>query len=93
MSEEKKKCPGCAEMIPADASMCEYCGEKFNTSAQMEPAAENPELYAPQTAAKWSLLFTPVFGAYVLIEASAGECRWSFGTYKTAGLEKKKFRW
>lgn len=66
MSEEKKKCPGCAEMIPADASMCEYCGEKFNTSAQMEPAAENPELYAPQTAAKWSLLFTPVFGAYVL---------------------------
>ena len=66
MSEEKKKCPGCAEMIPADASMCEYCGEKFNTSAQMEPVAENPELYAPQTAAKWSLLFTPVFGAYVL---------------------------
>lgn len=85
MSEDKKKCPGCAEMIPADATVCEYCGEKFNTSAQTEPTAESPKLYAPQTAAKWSLLFTPVFGAYV--------CKNNWKVLGQAQQEKRSKNW
>lgn len=66
MSEEKRKCPGCAEEIPANATVCEYCGEKFNSFLETEQTMEKPELYNPKAAANWSLLFTPIFGAYVI---------------------------
>ena len=69
MSEEKKKCPACAEENSAGATVCEFCGEKFsNTSSsrEMPESAQKLELYNPKAAANWSLLFTPIFGAYVL---------------------------
>ena len=52
MSEEKRKCPGCAEEIPANATVCEYCGEKFNSFLETEQTMEKPELYNPKAAAK-----------------------------------------
>ena len=30
MSEEKRKCPVCAEEIPVDATVCKFCGEKLS---------------------------------------------------------------
>lgn len=68
MSEEKKKCPVCAEEISAEATVCEFCGEKLSASSstQSEKSAQTLELYNPKVAGYWSLLFTPVFGAYII---------------------------
>ena len=67
MSEEKRKCPVCAEEIPVDATVCKFCGEKLSASSksQVGGSVKILELYNPKTAALWSLLFTPVFGAFV----------------------------
>ena len=37
MSEEKKKCPACAEMIAADASICPFCNEKLQQQSSPPP--------------------------------------------------------
>ena len=68
MSEEKKKCPGCAEAVPVEATVCEYCGERFSNSPKTEQTISTGkfELYDPKVAGIWSLLFTPIFGAYVI---------------------------
>lgn len=69
MPEEKKKCPACAEENPAGATVCKFCGEKLSnasSSQEMPGAAQKLELYNPKAAGIWSLLFTPIFGAYVL---------------------------
>ena len=66
MSEEKKKCPVCAEEVSIEASVCKFCGEKFSSSLETEQGMKKPELYNPKAVANWSLLFTPIFGAYVV---------------------------
>ena len=42
MSEEKKKCPACAEMIAADATICPLCNEKLQQQQSAQPSESKP---------------------------------------------------
>ena len=43
MSEEKKKCPACAEMIAADATICPSCHEKLQQQQSAQPSESKPK--------------------------------------------------
>ena len=69
-----KQCPFCREEINADAIKCRFCGEMLPTASADGNVADNaaaksdavPELFAPNTAGSWSLLFTAVFGSWCI---------------------------
>ncbi|MCI6287786.1 MAG: hypothetical protein MR727_03505 [Lentisphaeria bacterium] len=42
MSEDKKKCPGCAEEIPANATICPVCNEKLQQQQSARPSESKP---------------------------------------------------
>lgn len=42
MPEEKKRCPACAEMIAADATICPVCNEKLQQQQSARPSESKP---------------------------------------------------
>lgn len=42
MPEEKKRCPACAEMIAADATICPLCNEKLQQQQSVQPSESKP---------------------------------------------------
>lgn len=72
-------CNQCGQANSNDAKFCSSCGNKLeikniqavHTSPQLEktessqPRKKQIELWNPNAAANWSLLFTPIFGSYL----------------------------
>ena len=72
-------CNQCGQANSNDARFCSGCGNKLeiqniqavHTPPQLEknespqPRKKQVELWNPNAAANWSLLFSPVFGAYI----------------------------
>ena len=85
MSEETMKCPACAEEIPAGSAVCKFCGEKIASNETAAPSdahsGNGVELYHPNAASLWSLLLTPIFGAFCVMS-----------NWRTLGMEKEAKR-
>lgn len=63
-------CGICGTENPDTGKFCVHCGEPLDGQpARQEPAGaaskDKPHLWNPNAAANWSLLFTPVFGAWL----------------------------
>ncbi len=68
-------CSQCGQANSNDAKFCSNCGNKlenqntqFSQQVQKEslsPRQQQMELWNPNAAANWSLLFSPAFGAYL----------------------------
>lgn len=89
MSENKKKCPYCAEMIDATVAKCPMCQEeqkKPNDKLEKESAPEAGNgIFKPQTAVNLSLLLSPIFGAWII--------RKNWKNLGNTKAEKKSYKW
>ena len=68
MSEQKIKCPTCAEEISGNETVCPFCRERLTRAPESESPESESEirLYPPNEAALFSLFLTPVFGAFII---------------------------
>jgi hypothetical protein len=51
MTETTKKCPMCAELVPADALFCPYCATRFGEQAPIATTPASTPVVAPATPA------------------------------------------
>ena len=82
--EHVKKCPFCAEDIQDEAIKCRHCSEMLvsHPSAPVELAPVGDvglALWDPNTAANWSIIFSPAFGAYLHMKnwQELGKPKWA----------------
>lgn len=66
-------CPECGNRNNLDANFCTECGASLRASEvtsepPQPPAPSSPLLWNPNVATCWSLLFTPVFGTYLVAQ-------------------------
>ena len=73
MSEFISKCPHCQLTLTANESLvgktvqCPNCQRKFLLNLDIT-SPQRMEFYSPTIAAMWSLLFTPLFGAWCFLQ-------------------------
>jgi len=59
-------CSYCNNPLPVDAVICVHCGIDLRTGKRIQPKSKRIALWNPTTAANWSLIFTPIFGALIV---------------------------
>ena len=69
-ADKKAACPSCSGDNPVSATQCQHCGKSLDSrktgDSKTGDAEGMLELWDSITIAKWSLLFSPVFGGTLL---------------------------